>query len=189
MWLTSGLIEDRQAYVAARREMKQTVHLAKVQSWQKFCSEAGSLEEGSPRELARINKILQRNVNRTLGIMRRRNGEPASSPEESIEILLDEHFPDSIHADDQLDEDASGITIGDMYEWLSPEKICRAIRLFSPNKTAGLDDIKPITLQHLPPVVIDRLGLLYTASMELQYAPLLWRQSKAIFIPKAARKT
>jgi ribonuclease HI len=189
VWKVTGSDEDRQKYLDARHYMKRSVKNAKVESWQTFCSEAGTGEEGSSQELSRLNKILQSNSNRTMGLLRCRNGKMASSPEESINILLDEHFPDSIQADDLISEDTySDSEKWDTYPWLSAEKIRRAISMFSPYKTAGLDEFKPIVLQNLPPRTIERLGVLFKASMELSYVPALWRKSKAIFIPKTGKE-
>ena len=187
-WVSTGIEEDHQAYLDARNAMKRMIKSAKLQSWQKFCSDAGSMEEGSSKDLANINRILQRTVNKTLGLMQRRTGGHASSPEESVNILLDEHFPDSTLPVPQTFDPSEGVQLTTNYSWLSVDKIRRAINQFSPDKTAGLDGIKPKTLQHLPPVAIDRLKVLYSASMELGYVPKLWRVSKAIFIPKQGKE-
>jgi hypothetical protein len=47
------------------------------------------------KKLSRLNKILQQNRNSILGIVQDLNVVPANSPEDSITLLLDEHFPDS----------------------------------------------------------------------------------------------
>src|SRR5438093_10214411 len=100
-WVRTGSEEDRHKYVDARHAMKLLVREAKVKSWQTYCSDANS-----PKELARINKILKRNINRTMGLLRRRDGAIATSPEESVDILLDEHFPGSVRQDDLEHEEA-----------------------------------------------------------------------------------
>ena len=122
-------------------------------------------------------------------MLKRSDGTAAASPEDSMDILLDEHFPESIKQTEipLAGQDQPGITLQTAYEWLSTDKIRRAISMFSPHKTAGLDNLKPITLQHLPPVILDRLEILFVASMELKYVPLQWRKSKAIFIPKMGK--
>ena len=188
-WVTTGSHSDREAYVRARQELKHTIREAKIQSWQHFCSAAGSPEEGSPKELAKINKILYRQVNQTLGMLRLRDGTQASSPEESIDVLLDEHFPESTSPTISLrPETAYGRkAVGPPLGWLSVDRIRRAIAKFSPYKTAGADDVKPVALQHLPPISLERLGILYQASLELQCVPTTWRTSKVIFIPKVGK--
>ena len=187
-WLTTGDEECHRSYVEARHVMKLILRQAKVQAWRAFCSEAGSFEEGSSKALSRLNKILQRRSNQTLGLLRRPDQEMAESPEESIDILLSEHFPGSVGAGD-LPKPQNYIHIKDWrnYPWLSDDKIRRAIGQFLPYKTPGADNIKPVALQHLPPGCITRLRMLFTASMELQYVPKSWRISKAIFIPKAGK--
>ena len=70
---------------------------AKRESWQRFCSEASS-----PKEMARLSKILQRNKNNTLGLLQAPSGLPADNPEHSLNLLLDEHFPGSEPDDDLI---------------------------------------------------------------------------------------
>jgi ribonuclease HI/retron-type reverse transcriptase len=192
-WLCTKADEDHQLHRVARNYMKHAIKSAKVISWQNFCSDAGSGEEGSSRDLARLHKILQRNKNQTLGLLRRNDGEMASSPEESIDTLLDEHFPDSVPTNDNdlLDPYmgmSSSLTNWGQYPWLSDVKIREAVGRFSPYKTAGLDGFKPVVLQHLPLTCITRLGVLFKASLELAYVPQHWRSSRVIFIPKAGKK-
>ena len=187
-WIETGREESHRSYLEARRTMKVVLRQAKVKSWQSFCSEAGSFEGGSPKALSRINKILQRRVNQTLGLLRKPDQGMADSPEESIEILLSKHFPGSISAGDlpKPQFNTASKNWGE-YPWLSEDIIRRAISQFLPNKTPGADNIKPMVLQHLPSNCVTRMKVLFTASMELQYVPKSWRLSKAIFIPKGGK--
>jgi ribonuclease HI len=186
-WKATDSVEEHQLHVEARHSMKTKIKEAKVRSWQAFCSEADS-----SKQLSRLNKILQRNVNHTLGMIRRPDNVPAMSPEESINVLLDEHFPGSTVTitDVEVGEDRVGEvqTVAADYQWLSVAKIARAIEQFAPNKTAGLDEIRPAALQHLPNTMLERLGCLFKACMEIEYVPNQWRESKAIFIPKADKE-
>ena len=101
-------------------------------------------------------------------------------------MLLDEHFPGSVQVAPANTINTVEVSSSD-YAWLSVPKIRLAIDGFSPNKTAGLDNLKPIVLQHLPSQMLERLGELYKASLDLEYVPKQWRESKAIFIPKAGK--
>ncbi|CAM6053892.1 unnamed protein product [Sphagnum tenellum] len=95
-----------------------------------------------------------------MGLLRRCDGVLPTSPEESIDILLYEHFPGSVISEDTEFEDTqSDPNYWADYPWLSAEKIRIAIGQFSPHKTAGLDKLKPVVLQHLPPPLIKRVGL------------------------------
>jgi len=95
-WKASGSAEDRLKYVDARHYMNAAIREAKAMSWQNFCSGAHS-----SRELARINKILQKKSNTIMGLVCRPDGTQTDTPEESINTLLDEHFPGSKKHDDQ----------------------------------------------------------------------------------------
>ena len=187
-WTITSLEEDHLSYVEARLQMKKVLRQAKVEAWQTFCSDAGSFEGGTPKALSRLNQILQRRTNQTLGLLRKPDQGMADSPEESIEVLLSEHFPGSVRAGDRPKPQTYTCTKDwEEYPWLSDDKIRRAIGQFLPNKTPGIDNIKPVALQHLPPGCVTRLRMLFTASMELKYVPTLWRTSKAIFIPKVGK--
>ena len=188
IWTITANEENHRSYVEARNTMKLMVRQAKVQSWRTFCSESGSFEGGTTKALSRLNQILQRRSNQTLGILRRPNQAMADSPEESINILLSEHFPESVHTGD-LPKPQTYIPTKNQeeYPWLSEDKIRKAMGQFLPYKTPGADNIKPVTLQHLPPGCVTRLRMLFTASMELKYVPKSWRISKAIFIPKMGK--
>ena len=189
-WILTGSETDRQLYVSARQEFKHSTRVAKLTSWQQFCSSAGSFDEGSPKELARINKILYRNVNRTLGMLHHSNGDTAASPEESMDILLDEHFPGSIPLNSThlgTPVPPASLNAVTLYPWITVERIRRAIAQFSPYKAAGIDEIKPIALQNLPASILERLRTLFTTSIDISYVPKIWRTSKAIFIPKLGK--
>jgi hypothetical protein len=74
------------------------------------------------------------------------SGDLAKSPDDSIKVLLDKHFQGSLTMNDQPETDCSIANIAVPREWLSVGKICEAIKQFVPNKVAGLDGLKPITL-------------------------------------------
>jgi Reverse transcriptase (RNA-dependent DNA polymerase)/Endonuclease-reverse transcriptase len=187
-WVETGNTESHRSYVEARHAMQLVLRTAKVKSWQTFCTDAGSFEEGSPKALSRLNQILQRRSNQTLGLLRKPNQLMADSPEESIDILLNEHFPESVRVGDlPVPQNYIYTKNWAEYPWLSEDKICKAMGKFSPNKTPGIDNIKPVALQHLPLGCVTRLKMLFSASMELQYVPKAWRTSKAIFIPKVGK--
>ncbi|MDE3023336.1 MAG: hypothetical protein KGI54_16055 [Pseudomonadota bacterium] len=176
-WSRSGEVVDHESYLEAKRAYKSEVNKAKFTSWQTFCSDADS-----SKKLATLDKILQRNRNKTLGLI-----SGATDPEGSIGKLLDEHFPGSLPDSDEVNGNHLVIPQTEIRDWLSPGKIRMAIAQFSPYKTPGFDNLKPIVLQHLPSPMLLRLGCLYEASLVLEYVPRQWRLSKAIFIPKTGK--
>ena len=111
--------EAWQAVIEARAAMRRAVRKAKLQSWQEFCSAAGSFEEGSPKALSRLSKILHRTANNQLGLVRQPDGSMTDTPEAAINTLLQEHFPGSYVAGD-LVQDISPVELKqDYYSWLT----------------------------------------------------------------------
>jgi hypothetical protein len=107
----------------------------------------------TPKRLTQLNNILHRGRNITLGLVKGPSETPATSPEESIGLLLDEHFPESKKIDDLTigENDPSFTKLEDLgNDWLTVHRIQTAINFYSPYKVAGSDMLKPIVLQHLP---------------------------------------
>ena len=70
------------------REYKKEVRKAKRESWIKFCSNTESTSE-----LARLAKIICYHPKFSLGLLKRKDGSMAGTPEESLEILTNATFP------------------------------------------------------------------------------------------------
>ena len=74
------------------------------------------------------------------------------------------------------------------FKVVTVRKIRAAFRKFGDKKAAGVDQIKPVVLKHLPNSTIKRLAGLYRASLALGYMPTDWLISKTIFIPKPGKE-
>lgn len=184
LWQATRSEESYNAYIEARHIYANEIAKAKRESWQKFCTEAVTL-----KELAKINKVLQGQQSKILGLVKDRQGVIANSPEESINLLLDEHFPDShqVNSSTPITESKRVIISELGNDWINVGNIRKAIDQFTPSKAAGPDGFKPIVLQHLPTTMLQRLGVLFKVSLALEYVPKIWRLSKVIFIPKQAK--
>jgi hypothetical protein len=64
-----------------------------------------------------------------------------------------------------------------------------AIYSFAPYKSQGVDGIFPALLQQAQEVVIPHLVRIFRACLATGYVPAIWRQVKAVFIPKPGRNT
>ena len=54
-------------------------------------------------------------------------------------------------------------------------------------KAPGPDGIQPWVMKNLNESALDRLVILYRASMALGYVPRIWRKANMVFIPKAGK--
>ncbi len=123
------------------------------------------------------------------------NGKYTSTKRETIEVLMDTHFPGSLQAQPELASQMEEIVRGDNaakklspIKWIDEEKVRKAIKSFSDFKANGPDGIKPIILKRLPDEAIKRLVQIYTACITLGYTPLKWRASRTVFIPKPGKE-
>jgi hypothetical protein len=60
---------------------------------------------------------------------------------------------------------------------------------FAPYKSPGMDGIFPTLLQKAREVVIPHLVRIFRACLPNDYVPAIWRQVKAVFIPKPGRNS
>ena len=184
---STGLDKDYDRFRALKKEFKQAVRAAKQESWRKFVSTTKS-----PKEIAKLRKILQGQERNTVGLMKRSDGTFSSEPEETIKMLLSEHFPES--KDVQPADDLTGlpVTIYRPEDNTTPTftitKVRQSLASFGPRKAAGPDGFVPLILQHLDVVSLGRLCHLYEACLRVGYTPKAWRTSRTIFIPKPGKK-
>ena len=70
------------------------------------------------------------------------------------------------------------------------QNVKSAIFSFKPTKTGGgEDEFRPIVLQNLNDMALQRLTKLYQAVVHLGYIPKIWRTAKVIFIAKSNKST
>ncbi len=170
--------------VLARRNYSKALRRARRKDWQQFCNEASD-----PKKVSMINKIVQHRDRISLGILRKADSTSCESPEESIDMLLDVHFPGSQTEEHifQPDWDKKGELIAESTSFITEEKVRAAIRSFGSLKAPGPDEIQPLVLMHLGSDSIHYLTCLYKASFILGYTPSCWRKGKVVFIPKPGK--
>jgi hypothetical protein len=73
------------------RQFKYACQSARRKSWQAFTTEADKMHLA-----ARLNKILRQKNHRTLGALKKPEGEFSDSSQESYLLLMAEHFPGAV---------------------------------------------------------------------------------------------
>ena len=174
-------------------------------SWKTFCGNISS-----PKNMALLNRILHKTAPNEIGSFVKPDGSSTESPSESLQFLMQAHFPGSIpldnnqnHNDLSIDVKIDNIayknqafgptprhrcTTKDLeHTFVTKEKVLFAINSFGPDKAPGPFGIKPKALQHLDDDFISRLTTLYQAIVEVGYTPKIWCTSRVVFIPKPSR--
>jgi len=170
---------------SCRREYSKAVRREKRKAWQRFCGDSKS-----PKEVAIINNIVKRKERHVLGLIRRDDGQSSDSPEESINHLLQTHFPgcDDGEAESGADEMERCDLDDPNASFITEAKVRHSISTFGEYKAPGLDGLQPAVFRHLNGNSLTWLTNIFKASYLLGYTPSNWRKAKVIFIPKAGKE-
>ncbi|XP_041987895.1 uncharacterized protein LOC121739476 [Aricia agestis] len=115
-----------------------------------------------------------------------------SFTEETLRLLADVHFPNSIHL--ESNEAFSHTTVKTRPspdDWrrastiFKPDRVKWAIDSFKPYKTGGEDNIFPALLQQGKDIILPVLLKIFRASFAWGYIPLAWTKIKVSYIPKS----
>ena len=131
-------------------QYKRAIKKAKKQSWQSFCSDTSDSSG-----VAKLTKIINAKDNKALGLLSHDDGTYTASPEETVDLLMNTHFPGSIvpgGTNDtiqgaKLEITSQGLEDSGDISFIDTIKVQEAIRTFGPLKAAGPDGFKPIALQ------------------------------------------
>ena len=121
------------------------------------------------------------------------------SPQETLDVLCDEHFPKNkkLHQRETCQEkirrdnkvlNASFDVRDSRANVITMEKLRKAISDNANIKGTGTDGIPPILFKKLGPKALDRLLRIYKASFIMGLHPEMWLEVKAIFIPKPGKE-
>ena len=160
-----------------RKTLTKVIRKAKRDSWREM---VGSVENTS--EMSRLNKIINRGEIHKLGLLKKGNGTMTTDTTETLQVLMDEHFPGNIPTSEVRPNNE--LRKVEKVEWITDQRVGEAIRGFNAHKAAGTDELKPIVLQNFPSNIIRTLTIIYTACIAMGYTPTRWRESVASFIPK-----
>jgi len=184
-----GLTRDeaRKSLNSAARAWKKMFLTKKRELWKKYTAEVHR-----PDQAAKLMKLLKRPHFSAARSLLKKDGEYTSSPEESVNALLEEHFPGS---QPDIHQSRIGPPIlpgGETFEvpeleWITEERIITAINMFGNQKAPGYDGLKPFILKALPISFIKILKRLYEAIIHLGHTPQKWCLAETVFIPKPGK--
>jgi ribonuclease HI len=174
------LIPEAKAQETAYRGL---LRRTKNQSWRDFCSEMDCLGPAAKK----IKALKKRDGHREIGIIRNQTGDWTETPSQTVQTLVDVHFPDSKPTEIGLLPRISA-TNSPFIDFVTEERIIEAFESFAPMKSPGQDGIRAIQLKKVPPNLIKWFRNIFIASINLGYPPRCWRQIKAVFIPKPGKE-
>ena len=164
-------------------EYKQAIRQAKRASWKKTTSTIRN-----PAEMARFCRGAFRKHRISLGLVKRQDGQPTTSPEESVKVIMDTLFPNSkppeLMKEHRPESAPKSVIMENGPSLFSDNMLQTAFRQFGSHKAAGTDGIKPIVFLHLDWDSRRRLAYIMEASTRLAYIPTTWRISRIALIPK-----
>jgi hypothetical protein len=153
-------------------------------SFKDFCDGIKSV-----KDLSNLNKAMSNTENSQLGLLL--DGDKyTTTPEETLKLLMKTHFPGSTEVDPKKEAPTKTVTKADLKELdkiITKYRVQQTIKGFSALKSAGPDDHPPAVLKALGNKALNRLIKIYKATVLVAYTPLIWRESKVIFIPKPGK--
>lgn len=185
---TSNWSQYREALTNYNIEIRRS----KRKNWRHMCESIDSTPE-----TARLQKVLSKDHTNGLGTLKKNDGSFTENTQETLELMMETHFPGSLPcSSDQTStfslsngSDMSNEEASDLADHIfTYSKIEWALDTFDPFKTPGLDGIFPIHLQKCKEKIIPTLLTLFKCSFLLRYIPTKWRQVRVVFIPKVNKK-
>jgi len=179
--------EDWDCFKAERNSFKNMLRSVKKKTWQEHCE--GTIDV---KAMAKLTKAINGSENKSVGLLTMKRGNQAANPEESMNGLLDVHFPGSVNelaeSDENHSETMEWSLVQEEAKFITKQKVKQAIATFGPQKAAGTDGIKPVILQNLDEETLEELTNVMRACLALGYTPEIWRWSKVIFLPKPGKE-
>ena len=119
------------------------------------------------------------------------NGTNTEVGKETFEEIMTKHYPSHTAAKYphyNKDKVIKLTELMGMYnEWLNKDRVSKALTGFKAKKSPGPDGIKPIIFPFIPNSFLEQIVITYKACIALEYTPVLWKESKVIFIPKPGK--
>ena len=133
---------------------------------------------------------MEGSTRQTLGTLEKPDGSITQPDSDTLEYLLTQHFPSATPVKPTVysNKKVSRAEIMDYKpDWITPERVKKALLGFQSKKSPGTDGLKPIVFKHLPDDIIQFLTSLYKALVLLEFTPTKWKECKMIFIPKPGK--
>lgn len=200
---------DWSSYREALTRYNLEIRKSKRNTWKSVCENIETIPI-----CARLQKVLSKDHSNGLGFLKKENGLFTSSTHETLETLIQAHFPGALpicgvmEASDTsscsdinsgTNEVQSGFITNDSQShgteslelannMFTNSRVEWAIDSLAPFKSPGIDGIYPILLQKGKKIAVPALAELFKASLLFKFLPTDWRQSRVVFIPKANAK-
>ena len=172
----------RKSYSKYKKEKEK----ARTRSWQSLCE--GMKDLAAP---ARLQRLMKLGGKKEIGTVRDKEGNFSTTPLETLNILLEHHFPDRdrINEVGELDflDNVGRIDRNMIDKIVCKESTKAAIDTFGSFKSPGVDGVYPIMLQKGFKVLSRQIELLYKKCLEEERVPKAWLESRVAFIPKPAK--
>ena len=181
------LESDWESFKTNLKEFKKLVRQRQKDAWRTFCEE---IEDYT--QTARLCKILAKDKDHVLCLLKRSDGTRTTDFRESLELLMETHFPGSVITErkewpNEVDTQPSDSDWQKAKQIVSEDRIRWAIQSFSPFKSPGIDCVYPALLQWGLDELLPHLVGVLRACLAHLYIPKTWREVKVVFIPKAGR--
>ncbi|XP_011313287.1 uncharacterized protein [Fopius arisanus] len=171
-----------------QKKYNKALAKAKRDGPKRFSSEVENLSEAS-----RLFKVLGGQGGANLGCLITPHGSYTWTPEESLRLLLEEHFPGA-----RSTESAKQIAkeTGSRYkphDWALAAKIVHsqglewAIKSFELLKAPGPDGVYQVLPERGMEIILGSLTKFLRASVALKTVPRVWEKSKIVFLSKPGR--
>ena len=119
--------------------------------------------------------------------MKKRSGIWTTDIADSLNLLLDTHFPGNSLVEEEQGGPYIPQTSAVVTDIVTESRVKWAINTFKRYKSPGPDLIAPVDLQSVVDNLMPWLLKLYSACIIFGYIPKSWRMTKVVFIPKAGR--
>jgi hypothetical protein len=156
----NGSQRNKDKFVEIRNLYNNTLKSTRAGGWKTFTSSVSDI-----KGMALFLKIIKKAPTHQVGILKHTDGTFTNSAAESLNLLMDTHFKNSIPPSEDEEEtdqvsfesEVTGRKYVYQLDWVSTDLIVEAFRTFKPRKMEGLDGFKPCVLQNLPLSAIHRL--------------------------------
>ena len=178
--------EDELLLKDARADYRYALRKAGPDKWKKDCTELDSLHH-----TARLHKALTSERKRELGTMKDKNDIFTDTPEDTHNLLLEEHFPSrdletEVEAMDYGEIDLENTELSD--KMIHKQALYAAFNSFPGKKAPGPDGIYPMIIQKCLDIIDDHLISIYKKCINQEKSPANWLKSRAVFLTKPDKK-
>ena len=154
-------------YKQKRNAFTKAVRIAKSAGWRNHCSSFSDI-----KSVASFIRRMKGNSMTDIQVIKKNDGTVTRTPRESVQTLLDTHFPNSAcRQRKEYVRSAPAEEIDFINDTFTPEVVRKAFNSFQPYKTAGADGLHPIVLQHLPDDYMEAICFLFKCSLYKGYCP------------------